>query len=1658
MPLNTPLDIAPYYDDFDRANNYVQVLFRPGVPLQTRELNVLQSQLQSQIESFGDNIFRRGTIISGCNPQFITSLPYVKIVDNTNAGQPAALDLYQGCTIRSSNTNLTAYVVATATGFVATDPDLNTLFIKYSSQGANGDVTSFVNSEILTIYNSSNSLVDVVVTNGGTAFSNNDVPVFISAITVANSESGNSFQNSTGGGAVFTVGDLISGSLSNAHLLVIGVDYTTNSDYTIVKISPQNSDLSTSPANTNSWTLQTGETLTVNNGVVGATLVDQIGSGAQGTIITDGAGGVVLVNITGGGGQNYYVPPFVGIISGTGSVSTVQLTGQNFIAQINVASVASSTGYGYGFTTTGGIIYQKGYFVDVQPQLVIISKYNSIPDQVAACFYTAEDIIDYTIDPNLVSNATGTRNAQAPGANRMRLTPTLTVVDSSEAQSNDQLMTLVQWSEGSPFLQNRTTQYGVIEQEMAARTFDAAGNFVTNPFLIATADNPTLAQGDVAGNAQYIVAIDPGAGYISGYHIESDQNFYAPSKKGIDTRVFPGASVPIAYGNYLLVNQVGGVFLTVSGDVVSLYDSSASYLAGAGAVVTAPTGNLIGTARVRGFVYHGGGSPGTPDGVYRAHLFDIKINSGYNFKNARSIFYTNAGLGINGIADILTVKDPTTGGQIAQLVNLPHATNQLVFPSGSTGTANIDNLSYTYRTIQKAVANSQGLISVTAAEGKFPYGKSHNLSQTEMADIIIVPVANLVATANLAGSLSVNTSANTVVGSGTSLLNFAAGDYIGVWINTTAFAAHRLTSITNNTFATFEGVSAVNNASANGILISPQNSPISLASHARSANTDSSGAILTVNLQNTFTGSANVYVTFNTTVSNVAVSTKTGKRDQFVKLCLANAIGNTVGPWHLGIPDIFRMKAVYIDTANTVSNTSTNVTNFFYIDHGQNEDYYDAGWLYAKTSGVSPITLMANNYLLVQYDALSRSTNNALTISSYTLNDSSNLATLSVGTSIATLEIPEFYSSTNDYYDLRDSLDFRPTVVNTAIYTANSQTATINPPLVTTAAKFGNTADITNNKKFPVPSGTAVVDITHYRGRSDVVTVDNNGSFQIIKGNPGSNTIPITPPGSLTIGVLSVPPYPSLPQRLSPDAVTIGDTKIVSNKQLYQRQADFTVSVANTMNPNALQPRGYTMAQIANLENRIKNLEYQASLSALQQEITDQQIPSSANAQLNRFLFGFFADNFQNTAYSDLTNPDYMATSSYYQLTSKKRQLNIPLMFSDSVNVRGGVGILPHQPQVIISQVNATDGKGSNGQVTQERIAVTVYDATDQHDSNGTYVEITSLLMSNTSGPADIYFDLYGKADQVVVYQNTTPDFNYQAQLPLTSTANAVLLTVTERKQLTANGALTSNGSSNGHGGDDRTGDWSIQNRPDMLPFPPSVSNGVVDNAGHLTWTHNPSGGRYYQIVTVKYSPHFGYVIYYPFDGSSEGSNTQTVTDTNYYGTVFDTAPLTFDLLQNFELVNQNDTGFVIDTGRPNGWFVPPGSVTSNTTQAVWTYVSRDQKFTISVAGLKPNTTHTFVFANNDETAFCTQINGLSNAGKLVTSANGTLVFDYYYASPISRQFNNTAVITYNQYNQFYDYLNKMAGTKQFSLQSIDLTSTASDFITFINPLQSSLS
>jgi len=1291
---DTDLSVPPYNDSFDPDKNYVRVLFKPSVSTQVQELNGLQSMLQNQVEKFGDVVLQRGTVVEGCSFVYYPRYSYAKILDLQDDGEPVVMANYTGLFTRNSQ-NLVATVLSTSTGFESQDPDLNTLHLRYLNSGLDGNTSAYSSADVLTVYDSDQSVwaVDVPVGGVGSGFSNTDPLTFLPAIAVSVTSS-NTFSN----------GELVTQETTLARAQVVQVNSTAVANTLVLKLRPLAVDLQNTSLTSAAWTFSANLSITSNTTGSVAVVTEVYGSGGAGQVVTDGTGRIQETVVT-DRGTGFIVPPtaVVKSASATADVSTENLlAARNYLCQLTVASVANSTGDGYAFGVSSGTAYLKGFFLHVDAQVVVVSKYSTDPDGLVVGFDSTETIVTASVDPTLLDNVTGTTNSQAPGADRLQVTPTLKVLSASDAAANSDFLPLTAFSNGQPYLQNQETLFSTVGEEMARRTDDTSGDFVLDPFLVATQTTP--------GNNEsqtFLVTVDPGYAYISGQRVRTYDNFQVEVPQATTTLSVPATRIGVQFGNYVDVREYGGAFLHTTGDAVSVRDAAASFLSNTSNAGLAPTGagSEIGKARVRS-VKHLSGTPGTPDAVMRVYLFDVQMDPGKNFRDARSLFYSGAAA--TGVADLVQTYDATTNTSISRISNT--AGSRMVFPVGPSATADASNVTFQYRNLRTDLTcNTSGSVSVqlTGAE-THPYAFGSALTSEQERDLVLVPLANGQASSNLSGSLGISSTGNTVTGtSGDFLTTRRAGDYLMVWSNTTVQDVRRVVGVGSGSSLTVDRPFTVSNTSANGVQFFPAYVPVSIWDDPdRSANVDVTGQLLTVDIGTSLSANVACALTHSVLVSSQSPVTKTSNRSALVRIQTSNNAGGTTGPWCVGLPDAFRMVSVHMSSnAATVNLASQDVTNSFYVDHNQNPDYLDLGYLYLKPR--TGVTVDANTALLVELDVFTVSANGAATVTSYPIDDSQDYDALRSGTSVATLELPETWDRLGTYRDLSEQLDFRPHVQATANVTANVALSTLNPPATSYATRFGNTANPANKAYFPDPDTLAQADVSYYLPRIDRVVVDSTSAIRAVPGLPAQ--VPSAPPqpsDSMTIALLNAPAFPTVGQRKDQEFSDLLDRKVASQGRMTTRRATdhaVTLFADPTSGPGGSQPSGYTMAQIGTLERRIAALEYYQSLSGLESQVQAQQIPSSVYPASLRFKYGFLADSFQDNSLTDTQSPEYTAgfqdgwVVPRLDLENYGGEFNVANASTQAL-VTGRLVTLPYVEKVLVSQGAATAGKAANTQ------------------------------------------------------------------------------------------------------------------------------------------------------------------------------------------------------------------------------------------------------------------------------------------------------------------------------------------------------------------------
>jgi hypothetical protein len=1472
MPIETQLNVNPYWDDYDETKDFYRILHKPGVSVQTRELNQTQSIFQKQIERFADNIFVRGTIIDGCNFIFQSPHPYIKILDTVIGGEAANPSEYVNFQISSSASGLKAYIVDHKDGFETQDPDLKTLYLQYINSGNDGNTTQFSASDNLQIYPYHRPIYSVKVTSGGSNFTNTDAVIVSSALIV----------NSTGS---FSNGDVINNGVS-ANATIVGIDTSTlaAANQVILQVKPLDTDLANSLSSSNNWVFSNGDTIADSGATVTGTIEGVIGTGFDGYIVTNSVGRVNEVVVT-SRGKGYTTLPILSVKSAnnTSGISALDLSPQNWAANVTVASVTGAVGNGYAFSITSGLVYQKGTFLRVAPQKVIVSKYDTAPNNVAIGFQTREEIITSSIDTSLLDNANGAPNFAAPGADRLKLIPELTVLSVDDAKNDPEFFTLVEFSEGRPYKQNKTTQYNKINDEMARRTKEESGNYVVDKFIVSTASpsDPTL-ESDT-----YSLKIDPGVAYVDGYRVSTTETYTKNISKAIN---FGSGTqnVSLNYGNYIVVNEVAGLFQYSTGDVIDLYDTPKTFFSG-GSIFdanTSPAGAKIGEARIRSMVPVNNIAPenviGSAGAQYRIYLFDIRMNVGRNFSAVKSVYYD--GSTHKGIADVVLTYRATTNTEVAEIADRQN--NLLLFYSGVSSLKNANNINYTYRTIDETAAfSNNGVLtkSLAAVSDEF-FVTTGNLSNSELAKLYVAPIqSHLIAADNLTGNVIANTSANVLVGDGTDFItDLVAGDYVSVYANSTGgYDLKQVTQVVNSSFVRIDSNVAYANTAAKIRRTFPQHVPIPFGKRSGLiGNVTSNGSVLYLTTQYANGDNIDFNTPTNTNTAlgvdierrNAVRKTKEPIRNRFVKIRLANNAGGVNGPWSLGVPDVFRVRNIYLANTSTVNANSTKVTNQFYVDHNQNANYYNLSYLYARPRNNLNLNA-SDDYLLVELDYFSSNGSGGFYdavsyVSSNTeqrlLVDSQLLANLS--TEVHSFEIPQVTSDSGKAYDLISYFDFRPSVEATATPNANADLAPINP---TETQSFGNTADPSNDNKFPLPDSVMSATVDSFLGRIDSVYLDRYGNFTTESGKPSANSLltepPLQPEGTLKIADIYVPPYPNVPISKSRQFKEIINTKVANIRYLYDRLVNRSIERvrSNSTSTQYKQPSGYTMEDIGKLEKRIADLEYYVNLSLLESDLKDRIIPSESNPALDRFKFGFYVDDFADYDRLDTANPRFHAMIEEDDLVPPK--MSWVAYFDPTTLVPGDYIDFP-----LVSQTNSSDPADvvepdclPDTQIANTYSYRTSFNIAQVGNTVSSYVDTVNLTFAG--GAAETFANSTAAGISFVNSAATLFFYNYDTYSKIEVYQGSTLLVTTEDAEglTTAEKTLVTSSEVSGWFNDDyATFGQDVQ-----------LSGDYARYMGKIEFTHNPALGRQYTIRVYKGNNAYRwrYLLRYPIDRSTVG-------------------------------------------------------------------------------------------------------------------------------------------------------------------------------------------
>jgi len=913
------------------------------------------------------------------------------------------------------------------------------------------------------------------------------------------------------------------------------------------------------------------------------------------------------------------------------NLAAVAIT-SNSTGQSSVGSIAQGVFYiSSSYTNSSNTNCSYGTFVQVNPQTIILDKYDNTPNLRLGLNIT-ETIQDYVGDSSLLDPAIGASNFQAPGADRYQITLSLETRPLTFGDDSG-FIELARITNGAVATIVSSSVYNVIDDYFAKRDYETNGDYVVNDFKLTPKANTAD-----SSNASYIMSVSKGLAYVHGYRIENPGPIDLTSYRARTQATQNNNPVFIDYGSFFYVDTVrganGGWFEPTTYQPIDFHCVTSANINTTTANTYSST--LVSTGYIRGLAFDHNANTADPTAnsyVYRMYVSDL-LNSSANANvvsaTTNSVtfpsYYSSSNAAYVGVN--ISIVNGTDAGDFRTITAYNGTTKTATVNQNWTvtpDTTSIFNLNFAAGNIQ-SVANTSTKasypLSLTATATIDPESKINgvtileNPSSPELVFTVGSPyVANLYSTAyntqqvwrnvsfsgsgTISGTLTEPTGTIRHLGIPGRTYSAGNGNQFFNQQNYTIIVTNKGSSnlnvgdnvpwTTSGRSITMDGTSTVATLSATDV---GGSFTATVIATVFVLNGDDPGRILKkkylINASKSTINSSNTAIAGTYTFVDDTPQTSTGQ------IYIQNP--GLVFPGtkqSLYVSDVKSLVQI-IDTGSPsvtptvamLTNPSYDVTNNYNFDNGQRDGYYDHATITLEPGAPQP---KGNILVLINYYQHSGG-DGFFSVASYG-NEQYQ-------------QIPNYTAKSGITYALRDCIDFRPTRYN-------AQTQFV--------FNYSNSTAAGNNALMPVDNSTFTGNYNYYLGRQDLLVLTKDGSFQIVQGTPSLNPIfPGSPDGSLTLAQLSLKPYTGYLPTEAP-AGFVPDLGI-----------------------NKVQHKRYTMQDIAGLENRINNVEYYTALSVL--ESSAQQLQISDAYGLNRFKNGILVDDFSSYATADTLNSDYGAT------------------------------------------------------------------------------------------------------------------------------------------------------------------------------------------------------------------------------------------------------------------------------------------------------------------------------------------------------------------------------------------------------------------------------
>lgn len=929
------------------------------------------------------------------------------------------------------------------------------------------------------------------------------------------------------------------------------------------------------------------------------------------------------------------------------------------VYSVQVASGSTSVGKGSLATVEQGVYYINGHFCLVDKQTIVLDKYTTTPTYRIG-LNVSEEIVTPEQDETLLDNAQNSYNYAAPGSHRYYIDLTLTKL-AVNAVNDSNFVELIRVTDGYIKTVVDKTEYSLLADELARRTYDESGDYTVRGFEIDirehrnnnrgawTSNTPYLIGDIVSYNGNTYTALNSATSVTTPPTHTTASSYDGPGATGVnwqydtapaynrgifldgnESQIAVGVEAGKAYVHGYEIEKTAVTYIpvdkartyvqatasvidtTVGNYVLVTNVNNAPPLDSFGLVTLyngitgssyrgSPQGQIVGYARARFMEWHTG-LPFGYSAIYKLGLFDVQMSAGYAFNSdVKCIAYTTPNdVNLNFTADISPV--------VTQLIGSVTASSTTIT---GTGTSFLTDLKINDLVLIGGSGGSYRKVTAVSAQGTITVDSSITVTGATIAKCttqILEPQKQ-----SLIFPLPYN-AIRSMRTAGTSGTN-----------NTTYYCQQKFTqtatgtSVTISTSGTFAPVSEQtnficidNDATAGGAIFTPSSINVS-GSTATINGCPGTGRSITVIATVIRNGSGfektktltNTSEVFNTQAAAQASVIYLDKADLFKVVSIMMAPGAAWG------------------STPAASAYTVDISDRFTIDDGQTSTHYDWASLTLNPSFAAPSAPFKITYQYFEHGA-----GDYFDVNSYSSIDYKQIPTL-----------------------LRDAIDFRPRVANKSVGAKN----------------FIGTGGIVS--AVPKRGQAATADYSYYLPRKDKIALDINGNlFDILGVSSLQSAYPVDPSLGMVLYTIDLSAY------------------------------TFTADTNNIL-VKKVDNKRYTMRDIGKLENRINNLEYYTSLSLLEQETQALKITDSSG--LDRMKNGFVVDNFSGNKLANSSSLDYMCAIDMEnnELRPFYSMQNVNLLEKYSNNsaraaanyqLTGDVITLPYTTTPLIQQVYAS--------------------------------------------------------------------------------------------------------------------------------------------------------------------------------------------------------------------------------------------------------------------------------------------------------------------------------------------------------------------------------